>query len=114
MPARAFQWFVLGLIASCCSPLVNGAETTKFASHPPMRALPVPSKRPMADGPAYFVAPKGDDAQEGTKEKPWKTVRSALKRLKPGDTLYLRSGTYYEALTIAVFGTADKPITIRS
>ena len=34
--------------------------------------------------------------------------------VQPGDTLYLRGGTYYECVTLTVAGTAGKPITIRS
>ncbi|TXT33321.1 MAG: hypothetical protein FD138_1911 [Planctomycetota bacterium] len=34
-------------------------------------------------------------------------------RLRPGDTLCLRGGTYFESATIASLGTAEKPITIR-
>jgi hypothetical protein len=80
-----------------------------------MRALPVPSARPLDKGPAHFVDPaKGSDRQDGTLEKPWKTLGHALRRLKPGDTLCLRGGTYSEAVTVAAAGTADKPITIRS
>src|SRR5262249_59640676 len=44
----------------------------------------------------------------------WKTINHALKQLKPGDTLYLRSGTYYESVGVGVSGRADSPITIRS
>jgi hypothetical protein len=87
----------------------------KIVSHPPMRPLPSASNRPLAKGPSYFVDPvKGADAQNGSEQKPWKTVTHAVKQLKPGDTLYLRGGTYYESVTVAVSGTADRPITIRS
>ena len=37
-----------------------------------------------------------------------------MKQLAPGQTLYLRSGTHYETVMMAVSGTAAKPITIRS
>ncbi|HKB39466.1 MAG TPA: hypothetical protein VKD72_23720, partial [Gemmataceae bacterium] len=38
----------------------------------------------------------------------------ALARLKPGDTLSLRGGTYHEHATVTLSGTADRPITLRS
>jgi hypothetical protein len=87
-----------------------GAEPS-YRSHPPMRPLPAATSRPMDKGPAYFVDPvKGDDRNEGSKEKPWKTLNHALKQhqggpLKPGDTLYLRGGTYYEAVSVASSST---------
>jgi hypothetical protein len=69
----------------------------------------------MGQGPAFFVDPvKGVDRQEGTEANPWKSINHALKRLKPGHTLYLRGGTYYECVTMAIVGTPEKPITIRS
>lgn len=86
----------------------------RFASHPPMRPLPVPSTRPAAAGAARFVdATRGNDAADGSKATPWRSLGFAFKQLKPGDTLYLR-GTFYEEARLAVRGTPAAPITIRS
>jgi hypothetical protein len=86
-----------------------------FRSHPPLRPLPVPSERALAKGPARFVdAARGDDAQDGSEGKPWRTVNHALKRLRPGDTLYLRGGVYYENVYCAVAGKKGAPITLRA
>ena len=91
------------------------ARAETFASHPPMRPLPVASDRPPAKGPAYHVDPvKGSAAGDGSRDRPWQTIDAAVKRLKPGDTLYLHGGTYFETVTLAVQGTAQAPITIRS
>ena len=69
----------------------------------------------MGAGPAYFVDPKaGDDGNQGTKGSPWKTITRGVSTLKPGDTLYLRGGTYYENLNLTLSGTAEAPITIRA
>ena len=107
------------LLAWCCLSLVlssgAGAEEPKYASHAPMRDLPKPSARPLANGPAHFVdAKKGNDASDGSEAKPWKTLAHAIAKLQPGDTLYLRGGTYYEHITVKLAGTEQKPITIRS
>jgi len=92
-----------------------GPAPSNYASHPPMRPLPVPSSRPMADGPAYFAdAKKGDDGNPGTKEKPWRTIQHGIDQLKLGDTLYLRGGIYYENVTCKLEGHKEAPITIRS
>jgi hypothetical protein len=70
---------------------------------------------PMLHAAEYFVsAAAGDDAQPGTKAAPWHSIRHALTRLQPGDTLNLRSGVYYENIYIALAGKADAPITIQS
>src|SRR6516162_4447977 len=81
---------------SVCPGRTAAQQPTSFRSHPPMRALPVPSDRPMDKGPAHFVDPvKGADRNEGTQQAPWKTIGHAVKQLKLGDSLYLRGGTYY-------------------
>ena len=95
--------------------LASAASAAEYRSHPPMRALPTASDRPKADGPALYVdAAKGGDANDGSEVKPWKTLAHALPKLKPGDTLYLRGGTYYERVKITVSGTATQPITVRA
>ena len=94
---------------------LGAAEAKTFLSHPPLRPLTITSNRPMGKGPAHFVdAAKGDDKSEGTESKPWRTLAHAAGQLKPGETLYLRGGTYYENLTLSTIGTTDKPIVIRS
>ncbi|MBI5758607.1 MAG: hypothetical protein HZA46_08825 [Planctomycetales bacterium] len=92
------------------------AESPKIISYAPLRSLPEATKRPMDRGAAYFfVDPvQGGDRHEGTELRPWKTLQHAVGRLKPGDTLCLRGGVYYESVTVAVAGTPEKPITIRS
>ncbi len=42
----------------------------------------------------YYVAPSGQDAAAGTLEAPFATVQRAQKAAHPGDTVYLRGGTY--------------------
>lgn len=69
----------------------------------------------MDKGPAYFVDPvKGSDRQDGTQQKPWQTANHAVKQLKPGDTLYLRGGIYWEKIVASLKGTTGAPIILRS
>jgi hypothetical protein len=84
-------------------------------SHPGLRTLPPPRERPFAQGPVRFVdAQRGDDSHDGSAQRPWKTIGHALKHLGPGDTLYLRGGTYYEHVYLALAGTPQQPITLSS
>src|SRR5262245_42382589 len=84
-------------------------------SLPPMRPLPTPSKRAPSTGPIYYVHPTaGDDSAAGTEKAPWRTLAQAIRRLKPGDTLVLRGGVYYDSVALALTGTEKAPITIRS
>ena len=96
------------------SPSQNLADE-KFVSHPPLRPLPAVSKRPLSPGNARFVDVKiGSDEGSGLENHPWRTVGHALKHLQPGDTLYLRAGTYFEQVYLGLQGRADAPIIIRS
>jgi hypothetical protein len=105
----------LFIVALARAPVAGAAGDVKFVSHPPMRPLPTASNRPLEKGPGYFVDPvKGSDQQDGSQAKPWKSVAHAVARLKPGDTLYLRGGTYYEQVVMSCAGTAEKSITVRS
>ena len=49
----------------------------------PMRPLPKASPRLLAPGPARWVAPTGADTNDGSKDRPFKTIASALKAAKP-------------------------------
>ncbi len=111
-PALVTLLFVIaGMHASAAS-----LWAAAYLSHPPMRALPVAGDRPLGQGPARFVdAAKGDDANEGTQARPWKSVARALTQaLKPGESLVLRGGIYGEPITVGATGTAEQPVTIRA
>lgn len=74
---------------------------------------PITSDAAEADGgKEYFVSTTGNDKKSGSKSEPFKTFDKALSVLKPGDTLYIMGGTYYQKLIIKNSGTEAKPITI--
>jgi hypothetical protein len=87
----------------------------QFVFHAPMRPLPAARAKNLAEGPKRFVdAVRGDDADDGSEKAPWKTLAHALRQLKPGDTLYLRGGVYYERPSLTQSGTEQAPISISS
>lgn len=109
MSLHAPWWLPLALL------LPMGAAHARPKTHPPQRPLPEPSKRPLAKGPAFHVdAARGDDCNDGSEKKPFKTLRRGLRKLKPGDTLYLRGGVYHEKVSLSRSGTKDAPIVIAS
>jgi len=76
-----------------------------------------------ADAATYYLSPTGADANAGTQSAPWKTFNFAIPKLRPGDTLVLRNGTYTGANSGYSFinchinasnGTADQPITVKA
>ena len=42
----------------------------------------------------YIVSPTGSDRSRGDLEHPLRTLREAVQRARPGDTIALRAGTY--------------------
>ncbi len=115
MTFNPFRPLSMLALAACLflAEAVGLAQAPSWRSHPPMRPLPAAPTRPLAPGPKLFVDPvRGDDGNAGTAVAPWKTLAHALRRLKPGDTLYLRGGVYHEKISLSRSGTAEAPITI--
>lgn len=48
----------------------------------------------LASGAEYFVAPDGNDASPGTKAAPFASLNRAEKQVRPGDTVWIKGGTY--------------------
>jgi len=47
-----------------------------------------------------WVSPSGQDTAEGSESKPFRTVAKALSLVKPGEAIFLKSGTYSERLRL--------------
>ena len=64
----------------------------------------------------YYVSASGDDRNNGTPAKPWRTLSRADRGAKPGDTIYVADGTYPGAsedggrLKTTSSGAASAPI----
>ncbi|CAM5531999.1 CBM35 domain-containing protein [Streptomyces aurantiogriseus] len=56
---------------------------------------------PPPSSTALYVAPNGTDGAAGTQSAPT-TLTSAISRITPGGTIYLRGGTYHHAQTITI------------
>ncbi len=50
------------------------------------------------------------DENEGTADRPWRTIQAAAGRVGPGDRVVIHSGIYREAVKILAGGTAERPI----
>lgn len=61
-----------------------------------------------------YVSPEGNDADSGTKDKPYKTIQKALDTVKAGGTIYVREGIYSALNTFSSSGKKDKYITLRN
>ncbi|RPI54214.1 MAG: hypothetical protein EHM55_11470 [Acidobacteria bacterium] len=70
---------------------------------------------PYAIAAEYFAAPDGRPSYEGTIERPLDlaTALSASSPARPGDTIWLRGGTYSGAFRSDLLGTSASPIVVR-
>ncbi|MGC9293304.1 MAG: right-handed parallel beta-helix repeat-containing protein [Acidobacteriaceae bacterium] len=90
---------------SCSVFLLNGCG----ASHTSQASPPV-----VAQTPTYYVSTSGDDSNAGTLASPWRTIQHAANMVTAGDTVYVRTGTYNEVVTMQKSGTASAPIVFSS
>jgi hypothetical protein len=81
---------------------------------PPTPAGAAPARH--SAGATYYVSPAGSDNNPGTLDRPFATINHGTRLLRPGATLYLRAGTYAEALlnTIPSGSGWSAPVTVAS
>ncbi len=66
-------------------------------------------------GRSIYVSPSGSDRiNDGSFQKPYKTIQRAVNTSVSGDTIYIRGGIYRETVTCINNGNAVKPITIKN
>lgn len=70
----------------------------------------------LLPGAEYVLSPQGNDNAKGDAASPWRSLSGALPKLRPGDTLSLRSGVYYGGgmLKQEFFAPGKKPLTIKA
>ena len=61
---------------------------------------------------SLFVSPTGNDANPGTIDQPRQNIQGAVNAANPGDTIFLRGGSYPESVKITRSGSAGLPITL--
>ncbi len=79
------------------------------ARKPPARS------QPLRPGREFYVSPNGRPAGDGTASRPWDlaTALSGSKGIRPGDTIWLRGGTYAGTYRSRLTGTAQDPVLVR-
>ncbi|HMG17766.1 MAG TPA: Ig-like domain-containing protein [Gemmatimonadales bacterium] len=64
----------------------------------------------------YHVSPSGTSGGDGSADRPWDlatALSGAGGRVQPGDTVWLRTGTYRGVYRASVSGAAGKPVVFR-
>ena len=69
---------------------------------------------PSGSGRSYYVSPQGDDAAEGSRERPFKTIQRAAEVAGPGDVVRVLPGVYRETVVVPRSGRPDAYITFRA
>ena len=64
--------------------------------------------------PDWYVSPTGNDTHQGNKSHPLRTIAAALQRVSPGDTVFLREGSYSEFVVPKQSGEPGRLITLKS
>jgi hypothetical protein len=59
---------------------------------------------------AFYVAPTGSDNAAGTQTTPLKSIAAAIGKVNPGDTVYVRAGTYSSSSTITISASGASSI----
>ena len=65
-------------------------------------------------GSRRYVSPRGSDSNPGTLPRPWRTLQHGLDKLRKGQALLLRGGTYREDVVLTRGGTAKQPLVVQN
>lgn len=116
-------------VISSCTPLIAGialigsacAKDTAGVTSPDhvggsMIAQGVAAPAPTTSPGNYFVAPNGTSQGDGSAENPWDLTTALTNEagtVQPGDTIWLRGGTYPAIVRSRLRGTPASPILVR-
>ncbi len=68
---------------------------------------------PANTGRNFYVAVNGSDDGDGSADAPFRSIQKAVNVSdQPGDTIYVREGTYYEQITMMYSGAFESPISL--
>ncbi|MCB9775572.1 MAG: right-handed parallel beta-helix repeat-containing protein [Nitrospiraceae bacterium] len=77
----------------------SGTGSTSTSDPTPTSPSPTnTSTSTTPSGSAFYVSTSGNDANPGTQSAPFRTIKRGLGVLQPGNTLFIRGGTYQEFL----------------
>jgi len=98
---------------------VSDFATVTITGTPAPAPSPAPSPSPAptpGELKGHIVSPTGTSSGDGTAAKPWdlRTALSHPSKVKAGDTIFVRGGTYRGIFTSTLTGTSSAPIVVRA
>jgi hypothetical protein len=92
----------------------EGGTTTYLPAISSSRSQP--QQVPSVSGNSFYVTSNGSSSGNGTMDRPWnlQTAMNHPSAVKPGDTIWVRSGTYRGNFVSKLKGSKDKPISVRA
>jgi hypothetical protein len=93
-------------------PRATSKPASKATPKPKPKATATPQPPAPATSGALYVATNGSDGNPGTADAPFRTVEKGLDSVRPGQTLYLRGGTYVEDVQASPAGMSSARIVV--
>jgi hypothetical protein len=112
--ARRFALRLAVYLATVASVLV---VTATLSSEPGAARTPVARAQFAATGASWYASLVGTTTGDGSLALPWDlgtALSGAGGKVKPGDTIYIRGGTYKGLWVSKMNGTPDAPIKVRA
>ena len=117
MLKRVLLYFVFPVFLGACSAMESVRdyveEDSPSATREPGDTSPSPFD-PYVPSKEIWVAPYGDDDNDGSLFYPRQSIMSALTSATPGTAIMVKAGTYTEHLEINKSGLNGQPIWLRS
>ena len=113
--------FLVGLaVLTACIPAISERDRSQSCPQNEVCETSTPQETstltnlPASGGRYYYVSPRGNDANSGTKEWPLQTIGRAANMAKAGDVVLIQAGIYYEDVKPLHSGEPDKYITYQN
>lgn len=94
----------------------SSKESSKVSSSSSSHVLDSSASQPEPKSGDIYLSPKGNDNNDGSKERPYYSLAKAVSNILPGTTIYCEEGVYNytERVNLSASGTKDRPITIQA
>jgi hypothetical protein len=106
-----------GVIMAASALAACAGERSILDPTPPDTTHTTQPPPPPTSHAGYYAATSGTSAGDGSQSRPW-DLATALAggggRVQPGDTIWVRAGTYYAPFRSTVSGNATAPVVIRA